>query len=401
MENTMPPLTTYPVHEAAAQWAVLPEDEMQKFEDSIVDVGLKVAVTTWTHPVTKITWLIDGQLRQILVKRLRAKGVTTAKNGQPIDLLVWPFEGTELDVLNEVKRQNLRRRQATTSQRAAQAVLDEALRIKYGAAATTETGDKSDALAAEFCTNRQYVFDCRLLRDDAPDLLELVAAGVKNVLEAMRGMTRKKRGLVPFPTEAEMQVETAPAVGVTKKKSGDAAKKSDAGSSGDSTAPVEPSPAPKLPDVLDGEKLPVADEFRAIFGTSDEFKAVIKDFRSLSADVKALGDGVGGKHLHVKDIQTDIGNITRALRDNMPHVVCTNCKGEGFVELAECNLCHGAKYLDRVTYGLVPAEIKAGGVPVVVSSEPTSASAPVDAPSATPEPAAAVPEMAGVAGSNF
>lgn len=336
----MAAVTYYPVHPYCADWPAFGDgDEAAVSEESVREVGVVQPVWIWTDSYEKV-WLIDGQRRQTIVKKLRDAGVTKADNGDDIDLPAIMFEGTAADVLKRIKNLNMKRRHATTSQRAAQAVLYRKRITELHAANGEESpdfgSDWGGFLAREYNTNRQYVFDCQSMLDHAPDIFADLVIGKVNMPEARQAMNRMKVGQVPYPepngTGTQANTPQATTGGSGSKALSTPAPVSD----GDTTV------RDRLGNVVSNPQVALA------FQELPAFTEARKHLNAGSKAIKNLCDGPGGAFLMRKELLHEAANLSAALGDAAPYMVCNHCDGEQTIDGDACNQCKGAGYLNRV-----------------------------------------------------
>ncbi len=142
-------------------------------------------------------WMIDGLTRNTIIDELIAEGVETAENGKAISKEVEWFEGDKAAVFDFVIATNFHRREMNKSQRAALVVLFADMEKKYKG---KESGDYARMIAEGVGVNRQYIFDCKNLKEndpESPKLLMRVVSGELKVREALKLL----KGEVPTPAD--------------------------------------------------------------------------------------------------------------------------------------------------------------------------------------------------------
>jgi len=185
-----------PYHPVAALFPLLEGPEFEELKADIAVHGLLEAI--WLHPDGSI---IDGRNRH------RACIETETRP----EFRTWD-DGRSL--VSFVVSMNLHRRHLSSSQRAAISLdvlpmLEEEAKARQGTRTDisqtfdeSERGRSDEHAAALFQTNRQYVSDAKVLKDQAPDLLDEVRAGSKSIPQARRELTRRqKQDPPPFPSD--------------------------------------------------------------------------------------------------------------------------------------------------------------------------------------------------------
>lgn len=322
------------VHSMCRRYPRLGDEDSAAVEKSIRETGVVDPVVWWKDENGK-AWLIDGQNRMVLYDRIVKSGIDKALDGKPIKLPMVEFVGTELEAMKFVKARNMARRFLSPSQRSAIAVdtyHQELKLLKKAGQEPQENGDFAANLATEAGTNRSYIFQCNTLWEKAHDLLDKVIDGELSIPEAKAILANREAGK---PDEA-----------ADEEGEGD----------GKSDANEEP------PVVLDGMKNPVPPELAAIFITREDFKGAIRQLRKMRPDLEAMADGKGGDWLPKQELLAEVGNLTKLLAENMPHVACPYCSGTGKdadEPKKKCKGCKGAKYLSKLLWKVVPDDIKA------------------------------------------
>lgn len=311
-------------HDIAKSFPRLEGDQRESLRQSIKQFGVINPIVLWLNDQgEQVT--IDGRNRREIVEELVAEGVTEADNGVPMRCQEFVYKGSERGALDFARAMNLQRRHLTSSQRAAIAVLhgdmagkyDETYACDYGSDVTLEQ------IAKEAGTSRTYLSSCVKLFREKPELLYEVAAGHKKIPQALK----------------ELRQDDAP------------------------DEPAEPKDETP-PEILDGLKQPVPPEFAAIFATRDEFRAASRQLKGIANAVEGLAEGPGGKHVPIQLIVKDFKNLSRAIMDSAPHVICPHCSGTGNAgdpdhPKKKCGACKGTAYLDRLQWKMVPDHLKA------------------------------------------
>jgi hypothetical protein len=331
----------YRVHEMAAAFPLPSADEYAAIKESVIERGFIYPKVFWRDGRGDV-WLIDGRTRDRIESELLKAGTTEAKDGTEIKCRAAFFNGTEADAVRYVRALNMSRRAMTSGQKAAAAILCGDLYRRYKMKeegkeavedAAEDEGDMATRVAKEAGTNRAYVFDCARLHRDHPDLLLEVLSGSKSIPVAKKVAARRSQGLPDEEPEGGAEpVEVAPEGG---------------------------------PDVmLDGLRNEVPDDLRSVFAFRGVVKTARKAINKALEDVKDAADGPGARNVSLQTVRADANNMVRHLDDHQPHAPCPYCSGTGKAGDAEqpdkkCGHCKGRRYLDRLQWKEVPAELRA------------------------------------------
>lgn len=334
---------TYRVHDMASVFPLPTPEEYAAIKANVQQIGFIFPKVMWKDE-KGATWLIDGRTRDRVETELSKAGVEKAENGKSLTCPVAMFSGTEADAVDYVRGINLTRRAMTPAQKAAAAILSGSLSRMYKLKAegrdvsddSEEEGDTATRLADQAGTNRAYIFDCQKLYKENPDLLQNVLSAAMSIPEAKKVAGRRKEGLPDKPPEA-----------------------------GETPIAVEPQPAKKEEEIYDGLKNVVHEDQVAAFKIRDQVRAHRKVLNTLIASIEADCEAPGGKMFSLQAMKSDLSNCRRHLEDHQPHAPCPYCSGTGRDPeqppdgRKKCNKCKGRKWMDRLQWKEVPAELRA------------------------------------------
>lgn len=337
-------ITEYKVHEMAKLYPKLSPDERISLKESIKQSGVLYPIVLF--PQNDDLFLIDGRNRADIVEELLAEGVTHAENGRKIECPVLRYEGTLLQAVDFVRDLNLSRRMLSSSQKAAIAYKSGLMFKRYAkheglledAEETEQTaGDFATKVADTAGTNRQYVFDVAKIASVVTnlDLIDRMAEGELNIPQAKKIAARRAEDLPDVPPPG-----------------GDSSTED----TGDGTPPA----AVNHPEIFDGLKKVVAPEHQPIFLVRDTVKEIKKKIKHLIADVINVSDSTGGDYFSKSEMKSALDGVTKSLNLHQPHVICPNCNGTGKGEngRGKCKSCGGKMFMDKLSYNLVPPELK-------------------------------------------
>jgi hypothetical protein len=325
----------------AAAFPTPTTEEYGSTKASIEQVGFIYPLVLW-RDVKGDNWLIDGRTRERIDNEFRRAGKTHAENGAELKPVFTFFKGTEAEAVRYVTGLNLTRRSLNSAQRAAAAVAAGALLRRYAAKGDgkdlaeevkEEAGDMATRVAAEYKTNREYMFSCSKLYEANHDLFQRVLGGTLSIPSAKKVAARRAQGLSDEPEEGgEPEVQVAP----DKKKD----------------------------KILDGLKNEVAEDLVPIFELREVVKSVKKKIKSGLDEIDEVSEKSGAKNISMQTVKADVNNIIRHLEDHMPHAPCPYCSGtgkdpEGDSPNKRCGNCKGKKFLDRIQWKQVPDELRA------------------------------------------
>lgn len=335
---------TYRVHDMASVFPLPTPEEYSAIKANVRQIGFIFPKVMWKDEKGS-TWLIDGRTRDRIETELYKEGAEKAENGKSLTCPVAMFSGTESEAVEYVRGINLTRRQMTSAQKAAAAVLSGSLVRMYRMKAEGRTvsddkeedeGDTATKLADSAGTNRAYVFDCQRLHKDHPDLLQNVLGGAMSLPEAKKVAGRRKEGLPDKPPEG-----------------------------GETPVEVQPKPDAKPEDIYDGLKNVVHEDHVAAFKMRDQVRKHRKVINTLIAEIESDCDAAGGKMFSLQAMKADLSNCRRHLEDHQPHSPCPYCSGTGRDPeqppdgRKKCNKCKGRKWLDKLQWKEVPEELRA------------------------------------------
>ena len=332
----------YRVHEMAAIFPLPTPEEYAAIKDDVGQRGFINPAVHWVDTEGN-HWLIDGRTRDRIATEYEKAGTKKAANGASLELTRVKFHGTEAEAVKYVRALNMQRRAMDSNQKAAAAVLCGDMFRRYKAKEDgvdltdmeeEEEGDEATRIAKETGTNRTYYMDCKRMHKKHPHLVQAVLAGLYKITEAKKREARLNQGLPEEPEEGGVE-------------------------------PVEVEPEKPTGEVLlDGLRNIVAPELVPTF----RFRTVVKEARKAINDalekVKAGAEEIGGKNVSVQSLRADANNVIRHLEDHQPHAPCPHCSGTGKSgdpenPDAKCGNCKGRRFLDRVQWNQVPAELRA------------------------------------------
>lgn len=326
----------------AAVFPLPSPEEYAAIKEDVIQRGFIHPAVHW-EDAKGDSWLIDGRTRDRIASELEKAGIKRSADGKDIKLVRVNYHGTEADAVRYVRSLNLTRRALDSSQKAAAAVLAGDLYRRYKAkedgvdltdVEAEDEGDMASRVAKEAGTNRAYVFQCQRLHKKHPHLLQAVLAGLYKVTEATKRATRIEAGLPEEEPEGGIE-------------------------------PVEVDPEkPNGEVILDGLRNPVEPDLIATFRFRNTVKEVRKSINTAIEAVREACEGIGAKNVSFQAVKADANNVVRHLEDHQPHAPCPHCSGtgkEGDPENPEklCGHCKGRRFLDRIQWGQVPAELRA------------------------------------------
>lgn len=331
----------YRIHEMAAAFPLPSADEYAAIKDNVFQFGFIYPKVFWKDEKDNV-WLIDGRTRDRIESEFEKAGETEAKNGRPLKCPAAFFQGTESEAVNYVRGLNLSRRAMNSGQKAAAAILSGTLFLKYKAKEDgveledegEDIGDMATRVAKEAGTNRAYVFDCAKLHRENPDLLLRVLAGGEDGLSIPNAKKIAKRRADGLPDE--------------EPEGGD--------------EPVEVAPETGPETMYDGLGNEVPEDLRGVFAFRAAVKAAKKQIRAAVNGIDAEAEKPGAKNLSMQTVKADANNVIRHLEDHQPHAQCPYCSGtgkDGENPHKKCGQCKGRKFLDKIQWKQVPAELRA------------------------------------------
>jgi len=332
----------YRIHEMAAAFPLPSADEYAAIKDNGKKFRFIYPKVFWRDEKDNV-WLIDGRTRDRIETEFTKAGEEEAENGHPLKCPAVFFKGTASEAVNYVRGLNLSRRAMNSGQKAAAAILSGALYRQYKAKedgldldedSEEEIGDMATRVAKEAGTNRAYVFDCAKLHRENPDLLQRVLAGGDDGLSIPNAKKIAKRRADGLPDEEP--------------------------EAGDEPVEVAPENGPEA--VLDGLGNEVPEDLRNVFLFRAAVKAAKKQIRAAVNGIEAESEKPGAKNLSIQTVKADANNVVRHLEDHQPHAQCPYCSGTGKDAdnpQKKCGQCKGRKFLDRIQWKQVPAELRA------------------------------------------
>ena len=255
---------------------------------------------------------------QILSGRNRYRACKELAITPPFQL----WSGTEDEAIMHVMGLEFLRRNISSGQKAAVAIEVEAMRRKLREEMNpTDDIEEPDAefadrVAARTGTNRTYIFQCRRLLTDAPDLFAEVKAGAMTVPRAI--VVYRSRLIAENPPEERKRGRPA--------------------LDGEDSLPA------KTKDVNDGAGRHVPKKLLPVFTARPDFQVGINLLAKFKEHVHRLASLPAGAMLDLSALEKVVDDATQRLKGLAPHVVCSDCKGKG------CKACATRGWLTRTEH---------------------------------------------------
>lgn len=301
------------------------------------------------HPVAEIFPLMQGAEFDALVADMKAHGQQEsirAYNGQILDgrnrwracqqlkveAVVEPWLPTNGETpLDFVISKNLFRRHLNDSQRAMVATAISQL-LKGEKKADAQGCASQEDAGKMVNVSRRSVQQARKVADAAaPEVAAAVVAGEVSVSDAA--------AIAEQPKPVQKKAVKAVKAGNAKT--------------------LKQAIAEETGDILkdeNGQEVPPG--LAPVFRGATEFRGILNQLKEIRARGRKLFESPAGRRFGIESFESDLDNVRRRVRFDMPYAICPVCKGLAKERRAKCP-CEDTGWLTESNYGRLPSELRA------------------------------------------